>query len=391
MFPQTTPSPPDASLDWDEYASTTARPGASLHPQPRDILLWHPEEDGPFLTEQGAPLPEVRVRYETYGPHPDRAEGRMLVFHALTGSAHVAGEYTPEVLKTLSPLEQAFGPMGWWDALIGPGKPLDTRRYFVLCANLVGSCYGSTGPLSPDPRTGRPYGPTFPSLTVRDLVRVHLRLLDALGVDRVMVMGGSLGGMLALEFALMAPERTEKAWIIAAPARHGPWARALNRLGKMAIHQNPAFRQGHYSPRKQPPGLALARGLAMMSYRSPQSFELRWGAEPFRGETYVMYQGEKFLRRFDANAYLVLLDVMDTHDVGRDRGAIPHVLARLASLRTLFVGIESDLLYPAWEIRQVAQWSQGEYVELRSPHGHDAFLIETEAMARILRDFLCWT
>lgn len=378
-------------MDWGEYPSISDRKGTTLHPRPRDVLLWHYEGDGPFVTEQGDSLLEVRVRYETYGPDPNRAERQVLIFHALTGSAHVAGEYTPEVLETLSPLEKAFGPVGWWDALIGPGKPLDTRRYFVLCVNLVGSCYGSTGPLSLNPLTGRPYGPSFPRLTVRDLVRIHLRLLDILGVNEVTVIGGSLGGMLALEFALMAPERTEKAWVIAAPARHGPWARAFNRLGKLAILQDPTFQQGCYSPKEQPPGLALARGLAMLSYRSPKSFELRWGQEPYRGETYVIYQGEKFLRRFDANAYLILLDVMDSHDVSRGRDDLYRVLSRLKSGRTLFLGIESDLLYPAWEIRQVARWSGGEYVELQSPHGHDAFLIETEAMSRILQDFLRWS
>ncbi len=391
MFPHLSVSSPDPSVEWSEYPSPSTRgEGPGLYPRPQDLLLWLEEDGGPFITEQGDVLPEVKVRYETYGPAPDKAEGRVLVFHALTGSAHVAGEYLPDVLATLSPLERAFGPIGWWDTLIGPGKPLDTRKYFVLCANLVGSCYGSTGPLSLNPHTGRLYGPEFPSLTVRDLVRVHLRLLDALGVERVMVLGGSLGGMLALEFALMAPERTEKAWVIAAPARHGPWARAFNRLGRQAILQDPAFQQGRYLPDQQPPGLALARGIAMMSYRSPESFEQRWGEEPVRGETYVTYQGEKFLRRFDANAYLTLLDVMDSHDVGRGRGEIPRVLGRLRSQRVLFLGIDSDLLYPAWEVEQVARWSGGEYVELQSPHGHDAFLVETEAMARILQDFLAF-
>ncbi len=365
---------------WDEYATgaVTARE-ARLHPEPCTLSLWSPED--PFRTEGGAVLPRVEVRFETYGP--PRREG-ILIFHALTGSAHVAGTYRPEVLARLSPLEQAFGPRGWWDALVGPGKGIDTEQHFVICANVLGSCYGTTGPLSPDPRTGGPYGPDFPAVTIRDMVRVQARLLDALGVERVLALGGSMGGMLALEFALSYPERTAGVVILAAPARHGPWARALNWLSREAILRDPEYRGGWY--RRQPAGLKLARSIAMVSYRAPAGFRQRWDRDPGQGEGYLGYQGEKFLRRFDANAYLTLSRAMDSHDVARGRGELEEVLAALPR-PALFVGIDTDLLYPAQEVRELARLARAEYAEIRSPHGHDAFLIEVEQVARILRGF----
>ncbi len=362
--------------DWGEYATAVAGPGAAagatLRPRPRDVEL------GPFVTERGATLPELNVRVEAYGPEGARRSNAVVVVHALTGSAHLAGVYDDETFQQLSPLERAFGPRGWWDAVVGPGKPLDTERFFVVCANLPGSCYGSTGPLSPNPETGRPYGFGFPRFSVRDWVRVHLQLLDALGIDQARVIGGSLGGMVALEFALMAPDRVAGALVIAAPARHGPWARAFNRLAREAIALDPKR------------GLALARGLAMLSYRSPQSFEERWGHEPARGETYVLHHGQKFVRRFDAASYVVLSEAMDGHDVARGRGPLPQVLRGLKP-PTLFVGLDSDVLYPSWEVREVARLAGADYVELTSPHGHDAFLIEHEPMGQIVRDFLSAT
>ncbi|MCS7059103.1 MAG: homoserine O-acetyltransferase [Meiothermus sp.] len=339
-----------------------------------------------FRLEHGDVLPEVVLRYETYGRLNSSRSNAVLVFHAWTGSAHLAGTYTPETLRSLPELDQAFGPEGWWDELAGPGRMLDTDRYFVLCANHIGSCYGSTGPLSHNPRTGRPYGPDFPKLTVRDLAKAQARLLDFLGIERVSLLGGSLGGMVALEFALMFPERVNKLVVLAAPAVHGPWARAFNRLSREAVRADPAYRNGYYT--EQPFGLQLGRAIAMLSFRSPASFRLRWQAHPERGESYVLYQGEKFARRFDANAYLVLSEAMDTHDVGRGRGGVEAALRRLRGIPSLFVGIDTDLLYTAAEVREAALLAGGQYREIRSPHGHDAFLIETDQVEAILGDFL---
>lgn len=339
-----------------------------------------------FRLEYGGTLPELHLRYETYGNLNLDRNNAVLVFHAWTGSAHLAGTYSHETLSSLPPLDQAFGPDGWWDELAGPGRMLDTDKHFVICANHIGSCYGSTGPLSLNPETGRPYGPDFPKVTVRDLARAQARLLDFLGIEKVTLLGGSLGGMVALEFALLYPHRVHKLVVLAAPAVHGPWARAFNRLSREAVLADPSYQAGHYT--QQPLGLQLGRAIAMLSFRSPDSFRLRWQHHPERGESYVLYQGEKFARRFDANAYLVLSEAMDTHDVGRGRGGVEAALRKLRGIPSLFVGINSDVLYTAQEVREMAILCEGLYREIHSPHGHDAFLIETDQVERILADFV---
>jgi homoserine O-acetyltransferase len=303
----------------------------------------------------------------------------------LTGSAHLAGRYSETVWAGLSTHEQAFGRQGWWDTLVGPGKAFDTRRYYIVCANHLGSCYGSTGPLARDPRHGHPYGPKFPAVTVGDLVRVQGRLLERLSVEAAVLVGGSLGGMVALEFALSFPRRSKQLIVMAAPARHGPWARAWNSLAREAIRLDPGYHGGRY--RQQPAGLALARAIATLSYRAPRSFELRWGPEPLQGEAYLLRQGGKFVGRFDANSYLTLSDAMDSHDVGKTRGGLVKALARLKP-PALFVGIDSDLLYPSAEVEEAARLAGAEFALLRSPHGHDAFLIEDQQVAALVEPFL---
>ena len=346
-------------------------------PAPRTARVF-PEG---MALELGGRLPHVDLRYETYGrPAPNA----VLVFHALSGSAHVAGTYDDATFSRLSPLERAFGRRGWWNPVVAPGGAIDTERRFVVAANVLGSCYGSTGPKSPAP-DGRPYGPRFPRVTIRDMVRAQAALLDLLGVREVDVIGGSMGGMLALEFALMYPERVRSLVVIAAPGRHGPWARALSELGRRAILSDPDFAGGRYHA--QPAGLALARAVAMAGYRHPESFELRFGAEPERGPAYLDYHGRRFLERFDANTYLTLLDAMDAHDVGRGRGGLAAALARLRDVPALFVGIDTDLLYPAAEVKRLAELAGAEYAEIRSPHGHDAFLIEHGQVAELLAAF----
>ncbi len=367
--------------EWGEHEALLLVPDSAgpevPPPHPRTARLF----PRGMALEHGGRLPFVELRYETYGRFSRRA---VLVFHALSGSAHVAGTYDDEAFRRLTPLERAFGRRGWWNALVSPGGAVDTERRFVVAANVLGSCYGSTGPtsLAPD---GRPYGPRFPRVTIRDMVRAQAALLDLLGVEEVDVIGGSMGGMLALEFALSHPERVRSLVVIAAPARHGPWARALSSLGRRAIRLDPAFRGGRYT--RQPDGLALARSIAMAGYRHPASFERRFGAEPARGEDYLDYHGRRFLERFDANTYLTLLDAMDSHDVGRGRGGLGAALDRLRGRPALFVGIDTDLLYPAEEVRTAARLAGAEYAELESPHGHDAFLIEHGRLAEILAAF----
>jgi homoserine O-acetyltransferase/O-succinyltransferase len=370
---------------WGDHEALLIKPPRSRGRVPPPVPL-EARVAGAFRLEQGGTLPELRLRYETYGRLDLERSNAVLVFHAWTGSAHLAGTYTQETLRSLPALEQAFGAEGWWDELAGPGRMLDTEKYFVICANHIGSCYGSTGPLSLNPATGRPYGPEFPRLTVRDLARAQAKLLDFLGIDKVTLLGGSLGGMVALEFALLYPQRVHKMVVLAAPAVHGPWARAFNRLSREAVRADPGYRGGYYA--EQPTGLQLARAIAMLSFRSPDSFRLRWQQQPERGERYVLYQGEKFARRFDANAYLILSEAMDTHDVGRGRGGLEAALSRLRCIPSLFVGIDTDVLYTAQEVREMAAMSGGIYREIKSPHGHDAFLIETDQVENILADFL---
>ena len=358
-------------------------PPRGVRPLPRAIALWDSAEG--FTLERGGVLPEVRVCYETYGRLNARRDNAILVFHALTGSAHLAGRYSEGVWAGLSPNERAFGRQGWWDSLVGPGKVFDTRRYYIICANHLGSCYGSTGPLMRDPRHGHAYGPKFPSVTVSDLARVQERLLERLGVEAAILVGGSLGGMVALEFALMFPHRSKQLIAMAAPARHGPWARAWNSLAREAIRLDPDYHGGRY--RRQPAGLALARAIATLSYRAPRSFELRWGPEPVQGEAYLSRQGGKFVGRFDANSYLTLSEAMDSHDVGKGRGGLSRALAGLKP-PALFIGIDSDLLYPSAEVEEAAQLARAEFALLHSPHGHDAFLLEDQQVAALVKPFL---
>ncbi len=362
-----------------------------------EALLLVPEQRGPEVSppeprtarvfpegmalELGGHLPHVDLRYETYGRYARRA---VLVFHALSGSAHVAGTYDDATLERLSPLERAFGRRGWWNPVVAPGGAIDTERRFVVAANVLGSCYGSTGPVSPAP-DGRPYGPRFPGITIRDMVRAQAALLDLLGIEEVDVIGGSMGGMQALEFALMFPERVRSLVVIAAPGRHGPWAQALSELGRRAVLSDPGFAGGHY--RSQPQGLALARAIAMAGYRHPESFERRFGTAPEQGPAYLDYHGRRFLERFDANTYLTLLDAMDRHDIGRGRGGLAAALDRLRGIPALFVGIDSDLLYPAAEVKRLAELAGAEYAEIQSPHGHDAFLIEHRQLSALLAAF----
>lgn len=370
---------------WGDHEALIIKPpksrGRVAPPIPAQALVA-----GGFRLEYGGTLDELHLRYETYGSLNQARDNAVLVFHAWTGSAHLAGTYTRETLNSLPRLDQTFGADGWWDELAGPGRMLDTEQRFVICANHIGSCYGSTGPLSINPQTGQPYGGDFPLITARDLAKAQLKLLDYLGIEKVTLLGGSLGGMVALEFAYLYPERVEKLVVLAAPAVHGPWARAFNRLAREAILTDPSFQDGAY--REQPKGLELARAISMLSFRTPESFNLRWHQHPERGESYVLYQGEKFIQRFDANAFLTLSHSMDSHDIGRGRGGVAAALERLRGIPSLFVGIDSDVLYTAAEVREAAILAGGRYAEIKSPHGHDAFLIETDQVERILSSFL---
>lgn len=321
---------------------------------------------GPFTLEDGTTLP-VTTAYRHDGPGP--AAPQVLIVHALTGSADAAGD--------------------WWEPLIGPGRALDTDRVGVLCANLLGGCYGSTGPTSVDPATGAPYGPSFPQVSARDQARALWALADALGIARfALVTGGSLGGMVALEFALERVDAVDHVLPMAAPAATQGLALAWNHIQLELIE------------RLGDDGLALARQLAMTTYRSELDFAGRFGRqrEPdgrFSVASYLDYQGAKLVARFDRDTYRVLVRVMDGHDIGRDRGGILAALRSLAEAGAALtgLGITGDILYGPDQVTRLvadaeAAGVRAAYRELRSAKGHDAFLIEWEQLTAILREAL---
>ncbi len=343
----------------------------------------------PLVLECGRTLTGVTLHYALYGRLSARKENAVLVCHALSGSALVAQ---------------------WWPELFAPGGIVDLSREFVVCVNLLGSCYGSTGPSSVDPETGRIYGPEFPLVSIRDNVRAQARLLDSLGIPRLShVLGGSIGGMQALEWAVEYPQRVEKATVIGV-APLGAMGLALNHLQRRAIQNDPEWQEGKYLTHRQPRnGLSLARQIAMISYKSPELFAERFGRRPNRnGEEpeqldrdgggliggrfdvagYLDHQGERFLERFDANSYLAILRTMDTWDPGRGYGSAAEAFRRIQGL-VKFIGISSDLLFPAQDVERLAgavaaSGARAVYREMVSLHGHDAFLAEQAELISLL-------
>ena len=352
---------------------------------------------GTVTTEAGARIPGVRVAYETWGePSPDR-DNAVLLLHALTGDAHVVGDAGPGQATS-----------GWWEDVVGPGLAIDTDRWFVVAPNVLGGCGGTTGPASLAPDHAE-WGGRFPYLTIRDQVAAQLAFADAIGVRRwAAVVGGSMGGMHALEWAVTAPERVGRLAVLAAPAFSSADSIALNSVQTEAVRADPRFRGGDYygaadgdGPHR---GLALARRMALLNYRSPnelnERFARSWqsGVSPmghhgrFAVESYLDFHGNRFTRRFDANSYIRLVDAMSSHDVGRDRGGARAALARFAG-PALVLGIDSDRLYPLETQRLIAESMPGaldgpEPTLLSSGFGHDAFLIERDAVGEALARLL---
>ena len=375
----------------------------ALSAEPPASGAWRPGDDpghrqfidiGEVALERGGPLPAARIAYETWGELNADASNAVLVLHALTGDSHLTGPAGP-----------GHPTAGWWSGLVGEGHVLDPADWFIVAPNMLGGCQGSTGPasLAPD---GAEWGPRFPYLSIRDQVEAQRLFADAIGVSRwAGVIGGSMGGMQALEWAVTHPDRVERVAVLAAPPISSADQIALNSVQNEAIRMDPAFAGGDYygAPDGAGPhrGLALARRMALLNYRSPTElndrFERSWqsGLSPLGGgglfavESYLGFHGNKFTRRFDANSYLVLTDAMNSHDIGRDRGGVATALAR-ATARAVVIGIDSDRLFPVAGQRIIARHLPGnidgdEPVVLESPFGHDAFLIEDALVSEQLR------
>ena len=363
-------------------------------------------QDEPFYLEAGGSIAPVDVEYETYGKLNAARDNAILIVHALSGDAHVAG-WDAEAKKK-GRKWRARKP-GWWDDMIGPGEPLDTEKYFVICSNVLGSCYGTTGPMDLDPHTGRPYGLRFPLVTVGDWVRLQALLLDHLGIDRIYaVIGGSLAGQQALEWALAFPDMVENAIILASSARLSPQGLAFNAVARHAILSDPNFNNGDYYGRSTPAeGLAAARMLGHITYLSDEAMYRKFGRRlqgksapefsfgiEFEVESYLAYQGKSFVERFDANSYLYITRAMDYYDAARNWGGgeLTAACSRINS-RIMVVSFSSDWLYPPKECEELAlaicrNGKPVTYVMVPSDYGHDAFLVETEALGDLVRNFL---
>ncbi|MFL5663168.1 MAG: homoserine O-acetyltransferase [Ktedonobacteraceae bacterium] len=341
----------------------------------------------------GGQLGPVTLAYETWGMLNSAGDNVVLITHALTGNSHAHDAELPDDPK-----------VAWWNPLIGLGRFFDTSRYFVICSNVVGSCYGSSGPSSLNPQTGRPYGMRFPVVTIRDMVRAQRKLLEHLGVRQIaMVAGGSIGGQQALEWAVSYPELVEKVIVVAATAALTAQAIAFSEVQRQAILADPRWQTGDYRPSEGPEaGLAIARMLSMITYQSEESMELRFSrraarqtgiispsgyadlGKRFDVEGYLYYQGNSLVKRFDANSYLYISQAMDLYDVSEGYSSLDAALRHIRS-KALFIGIRSDFLFPAARVRWLAEQvsavgGDATYGELDSPHGHDAFLKEWEQM-----------
>ncbi len=349
--------------------------------------------------QSGAQLGPITLAYETYGALNADRSNAILIAHALSGDAHVAGFNAPDDPKP-----------GWWDEAVGPGKAFDTDRYFVICSNVIGGCRGSTGPASIDSRTGKPYGLTFPVVTVGDMVEAQRLLIDRLGIERLLtVVGGSMGGMQALQWAVSHPERARSAMVLASTARLSPQTIALNEVARQAIYADPNWNAGDYYEGTPPnAGLAVARMIGHITYLSDASMRDKFGrrlqererygydfASEFAVESYLKYRGNAFTRRFDANSFLYITKAMDYFDLSYGLPSLAGAFRHLPGVDTRFlvVSYTSDWLYPSWQSKELVRallqnGLDATYVEIDSDYGHDAFLLEVDRLAELTRDFL---
>ncbi len=356
----------------------------------------HPPDE--MVLESGERLGPVTLAYETYGRLNAARDNAVLICHALSGDSHAAGYYHPEDPRP-----------GWWDIMIGPGKGIDTDRYFVICSNIIGSCLGSTGPGSFNPRTGRPYALDFPVITVGDMVAAQRALVDHLGIERLLaVIGGSVGGMQVLEWSVRYPQRVFAAVPLASTCRHSALAIAFNEVSRQAIMADPKWNGGRYEPESRPDlGLAVARMIGHITYLSDEAMRRKFGRRlqnrrdfsfnfdaDFQVESYLRHQGRKFVERFDANAFLYITKAADYFDLGLQHGggSLSQAFTR-ARARYLVVSFTSDWLYPTYQSREMVKAMKKagrdvSFCEIEAQWGHDAFLLPNERLTHLLEGFL---
>lgn len=356
------------------------------------------ESPAEMVLESGTHLGPISIAYETYGAlAPDRSNA-ILLLHALSGDAHAAGYYDPEDPKP-----------GWWDIMVGPGKGIDTDKYFVICSNILGSCMGSTGPRSTDPATGRPYGKNFPMVTIGDMVRAQKALIDHLGIGRLLaVIGGSIGGMQVLEWTVRYPEMVYAAIPLATTTRHSALAIAFNEVARQAIMADPEWNNGNYYGGRRPDtGLAVARMIGHITYLSDAAMRHKFGRRlqdknvfsfnfdaDFQVESYLRYQGTKFVERFDANSFLYITKAADYFDLERQYGGGSLVEAfSVAVAKFLVISFTSDWLYPTYQSRSIVQAMKKNglevsFCEIEADWGHDAFLLPNERLTNLIKGFL---
>jgi homoserine O-acetyltransferase len=351
----------------------------------------HPPDE--FELESGGKIGPVTLAYETYGTLNDSKSNAILILHALTGDAHAAG------------FHEGDKDPGWWDNMIGPGKPFDTNKYFVICSNILGGCKGSTGPSSIDPKTGRSYGLDFPIITIKDMVNAQRQLIDQLGVYKILsVAGGSMGGMQALQWVVSYPDRVSSVMPIATTAKHSPQQIALNEVGRQAVMADPNWNEGDYYGKSLPAkGLGVARMIGHITYMSDVSMNEKFGrrfkddkkpfkfSPEFEVEGYLQYRGDNFIKRFDPNSYLYITKAIDYFDLADGRGL--HEVLKGTKSRFLIIAFKSDWLYPAYQSQEIARACKlagidAVYCELNSTYGHDAFLVEVDEQAYLIKHFL---
>ena len=350
----------------------------------------------PLLLDCGRSLSPITQAYETYGELSPERDNAVLIFHALTGDAHAAGYHDPSDRRP-----------GWWDIMVGPGKAFDTDRYFVICINVLGGCRGSTGPSSVNPQTGAPYGLEFPILTLSDMVRAQERLISHLGIERLLcVVGGSMGGMMALDWAVRYPARVASVIAIATTARLTAQGIAFNEVGRQAIMADPDWRRGDYYGQRSPEaGLAVARMIAHITYLSNQQMHHKFGRRlqdrealgydfgtEFQVESYLRYQGNAFVRRFDANTYLYITKAIDYFDIANGQGSLVQAFEAFQA-EALVVSFSSDWLFPTEQSRELVRALQANgvpttFTEIESDYGHDAFFLPNAELSDTVTGFL---